>query len=82
MSTLHMLRNTLISTHLVVDDSLLEFLDEFHHLLGIFALIYEPSCNAFRLQFLGSLRNLFQRAGGPSTGVGGGEQPVNALQQF
>ena len=82
MSTLHMLRNTLISTHLVVDDSLLELLDEFRHLFGIFALVYKPSRSAFRLQFLGSLLDLFQRAERPSTGVGGGEQPVSALQQF
>ena len=82
MSTLRMLCNTPISTHLVVTDSLLELLDEFRHLFGIFALIYKPSCNAFRLQFLGSLLDCFQRAGGPSKGVDGGEQPVSALQQF
>ena len=82
MSTLRMVCNTPTSTHLIVADSLLELLDEFHHLFGIFALIYKPSRNAFRLQFLGSLLDLFQRAERPSTGVGGGEQLVSALQQF
>ena len=64
-------RNILISTHLVVADSLLKLLNEPRHVFGILTLIDEPSRNPFRLQFLASLLDRFQRSERLSIGVGG-----------
>ena len=63
--------NTLIPTHLIVADGILEFLDDCRHLFGILALIRKPSRSPFRLQPLQSLLDRFQPAERPSIGADG-----------
>jgi len=57
-------RNNHVVAHLVVGDRLLELFDEFHHLIGIPALVHKPGRSAFCQQHLRSFFDLLQCAAG------------------